>query len=418
MIRLAVPERGTATVSAAHWSAVASQEAFWKLVQAGIITAETGKAGGWNLRGSCYVGRALIGDVLLEVHEKFSGSFEKLLTLGPVKTPLVAKTAAPVTPDTLSTPLLISLFIRAAKTYLSGFKLTQYASREDQGTLASGRLNIRRTVQLRAKGMMHQVAFTRTVLSADLDINRAVYAALREVDFIARATPVASQDLATARALSTALSECLPSVWKARKGSLQDEAIKAANQPGLHPVTRDVASLAVAVLDSAGFGGATSWTRTVERSWFVNLETQFEDAVRAEIKRQLAPNLAVTGPVRRPSLFDPDPGRYQANPDIVVSHEGATIAIGDAKYKEFTGWPAAADVHELLSHASAYQAPKAFFVFPHEERFVCSKLGRAATGCEVWAFGITFDRFQDDLSTVLSLTGLIEELPETVVSVQ
>lgn len=418
MIKLAVPERGTSAVSAANWNAVASQEAFWRLVQAGIITAETGKAGGWNLKGSCYVGRALIGDVLLEVHEKFTGSFEKLLALGPVKAPLVAKAAAPVTPDPLSTPLLISLFIRAAKTYLSGFKLTRYASREDQGTLASGRLNIRRTVQLRAKGMMHQVAFTRTILSADLDINQAVYAALREVDFVARVTPVAPQDLATARALSTALSECLPSVWKARKGSLQERAIKAATQPRLHPVVRDVASLAVAVLDSAGFGGATSWTRTVERSWFVNLETQFEDAVRAEIRRQLTPGLSVTGPVRRPALFDPDPGRYAANPDIVVGSEETTIAIGDAKYKEFTGWPAAADVHELLSHASAYQAPKAFFVFPHEERFICSRLGRAAMGCDVWAFGITFDRFQDDLTAALKIAGLAEELPGTAVGVQ
>jgi hypothetical protein len=392
---------------------LASAEAFWKLVQTGIITAETCKAGGWNLKGSCYVGRALLGDVLLEVHEKFSGSFEKLLSLGPARAPLVAKASAPVTPDPLSTPLLISLFIRAAKTYLSGLKLTRYVARDDQGTLASGRLDIRRTVQLRAKGMMHQVAFTRTVLSADLPINQAVYAALREIEFIARVTPVASQDLASARALSTSLSECLPSVWKARKGSIQDKAIEAAGHAGLHPVIRDVTSLAVAVLDSAGFGGATSWTRTVERSWFVNLETQFEDAVRAEIKRQMAPEFSVTGPIRRPALFDPDPGRYAANPDIVVTTDGSTAAIGDAKYKEFAGWPSAGDVHELLSHAAAYKSPKAFFVFPHEEEFICNSLGRGATGCEVWAFGVTFDRFQEDLAQVLSLTGLRAELPES-----
>lgn len=409
MISLAVPERGTAKVSASEWNVLAAEAGFWRLVQAGIIAAETGKAGGWNLKGSCYVGRALFGDVLLEVHEKFSGSFEKLLSLGAAKAPLVANAAAPVTPDPLSTPLLVSLFIRAAKTYLSGFKLKRYVARDDQGTLASGRLNIRRTVQLRARGKMHQVAFTRTVLSGDLAINQAVYAALREVEFIARVTSVASQDLASARALSTSLSECLPSVWRLRRGFIQEKAIEAAERGNLHPVVRDVSSLAVAVLDSAGFGGASSWTRTVERSWFVNLETEFENAVRSEIKRQLTPACKVSGPLSRPPLFDPDPGRYAANPDVVIKNGEACTAIGDAKYKEFTGWPSASDVHELLSHAAAYRTSKAFFVFPHEAGFVSNFFGTSVTGCQVWAFGVTFDCFQEDIKRVVALCGLPEQ---------
>lgn len=404
MITITVPERGTASLTPVEWTALADDDAFWRLVLAGIVTAETRKGGGWQLRGSCYVGRTLVGGCLLEVKEKFSGSYEKLLSLGLSRPPKYTKTSSPVAPDRNSTSLLISLFIMSAKTYLSGFKISEYEMREDKGTLASGRLNIRRTVGLRSRGLSHQVAFTRSVLTADLDINRIIYAALREVGVVARFVPINRNDVSTARALAVTLSECRSSLWNS-VDDLKERATAFSERKDIHPVARDAVSLAAAVLDAAGFGGAGSWAKVVGRSWFVNLETQFENAVRAEIKRQLHTS-TVTGAVRRPPLFKPDPGRYAANPDVVIARGEAIMAIGDAKYKEFTIWPSASDVHELLAHSAAYGVKRAFFVFPHEERYFVKSLGRAPTGCHIWVFGVTFDNFEDDIGRLLDEMAL------------
>src|SRR5690606_16785087 len=126
---------------------------------AGIVRVESRKGRGWQLRGTCYVGRAIIGGKVLEISEKFEGSFAKLLSLGRANAPLVTKTHSPVTPDARSTPLLIALFIRAARRYLSGHKRVDYIGLRERGTLVGGRLDVRGTARLHAKGMRHQAAF-------------------------------------------------------------------------------------------------------------------------------------------------------------------------------------------------------------------------------------------------------------------
>lgn len=409
---ISVPERGTAAISAADWVRLSQDQSFWKLVNAGVVGAESRKGGGWQLKGACYVGRAIVGGDVLEVSEKFEGSFAKLLSLGAARALTTTPTEAPVTPDEHSTPLLIMFFIRAARRYLSGHKLIDYVGRRDKGTLVGGRLDIRGTARLHAKGMRHQAAFVRTTITADVPLNRAIYAALRQVERISKAIPVARDDLASARALSSILEECLPSVRSASKSALFEAAFEASERHGLDSPIGEVGSLAAAVLDSAGFGGADVWDRTIGRSWFVNLETQFETAVRSLVGKILGEAYRVERAVRRPPLFHPASGRYAANPDVVIRHVGQTAAIADAKYKDLSSWPSTADVHELLCHASAYGAKKAFLIFPSETRFDSKYLGRSAGGCEVWSFGVTFDRLEEDLRLALSIARFSED-PET-----
>lgn len=405
-MKISVPERGTSPVNNADWSALSSDEGFWRLVEAGIVGVETRKGGGWQLRGTCYVGRSIIGGNVLEISEKFGGSFAKL-SLGAPKAPLVANAQAPVTPDAASTPLLIALFIRAARRYLSGHKRIDYIGRNGKGTLVGGRLDVRGTARLHAKGMRHQAAFVRNATTADVGVNRAIYAALRQVEFLSRTVSIAREDLAAARALSTVLEECLPSVRNSPKGALAAAAAEASTRYGRNSPVGDAASLAAAVLDSAGFGGTQAWTRTIERSWFVNLETQFEEAVRACVKAQLKGYYRTDRAVGRPPLFRATKGRYAANPDLVIRDGDGAVAIADAKYKDLAGWPSASDVHELLCHASAYGAQKAFLVFPNENGFDSRHFGISATGCDVWAFGVTFDDFEDDIRSALAMTGLV-----------
>lgn len=417
---LSVPERGSTRITSAQWKSIADQSGFWELVGAGIIGVETDKRGGWQLNGNCYVGRAQLGNVIVEVHEKFPGSFQRLLSLGELTAPKI--TAAPSSTTSLddSTPFLISLFLDAARKYLSGYKVTQYDETLERGVLASGRLKLRETIQLRARGISHQIAFSKQKLSADNPINRVIYAALRQVEQISQTVTITKKDVATARALSILLDECRPSVWRAVPGSLQQAAIRELQRKFSSEVSNEATSLAVAVLDSSGFGGTIGATRSVDRSWFVNLETQFEIAIRKGLANQLASSVySVTRAISRPALFEPDPGRYRANPDFVVQEHDTAIAIGDAKYKHFQGWPNSADVHELIAHAAAYKASTAFFVFPTEKKLLAKNLGVSATGCDVWAFGIRFDRFDDDLKSLLRMTGILPaDEPQLVTSTE
>jgi hypothetical protein len=406
-----VPERGIADVSPEVWAELSANRSFWRLVDSNIVQTEATSAGKWRLKGTCYVGRALIGNVVLEISEKFAGAFETLVSLGPLKAPKITQTPSPIAKSTGSTAILIALFVRAVRRYLAGFKKVSYVKVPDAGTIAGGRLDVTQTLRLRAKGMAHQVAFDRSVLSADLPFNRCIYAALTEVERLSRLALVASGDIAAARVLRATLGECLPSVLATRPNELAKIAAQLATQRQSRPEISDVISLAGAVLDAAGFGGSEPWQRYIERSWFVNLETFFEEAIRNVVQQLLGTNFAVGSAQDRPPLFDQMLQRYRANPDIVVfDSTRAAVAVGDAKYKDLIGWPSSSDVHELLAHAAAYHSSKAFLFFPSDGQFWCRSFGSAATGCEVWAFGITFDALVSDVRHSLETVGLLDAM--------
>ncbi len=107
--------------------------------------------------------------------------------------------------------------------------------------------------------------------------------------------------------------------------------------------------------------------------------------------------------------------RYRANPDVVILQPGKqVVAIADAKYKDFTDWPAPSDVHELLAHAAGYGAPKAMLYFPDDMQFSVRPFGTSVTNCAVWAFGITFADFASDVRTSLAIAGLLNVDPSKI----
>ena len=394
-----VTERGGVPLTRADWSAFSGDHYFWKLVSDNIIRVEADGSNRWKLRGTCYVGRAIIGGRILQIVEKFPGALEALVRLGALQAPRVERVPSPVTPTPDSTTILVTVFLEAVRKYLSGAKRSRYVHTPDVGAIVGGRLDIMRTAALRARGIFHQVAFDRTVLSADVPLNRCVYSALREIERLSRVAEIPPAQVARARALRIGLSECLPSVFNVRRAELAALAAREAEGEFVRSDSeaRDVAALAGAVLDAAGFGGAEASARTIERAWFVNLETFFEEAVRRVVRDALNGIASVSGPKKRPSLFNPDNGRYHANPDIVITHNGETIAIGDAKYKDFSNWPSVSDVHEIIAHASAYGAGTAVLFYPDEAKIGIRSFGDAATGCRLLAVGLSFETMAADV---------------------
>lgn len=400
-----VPERGAVTVSNDEWLSLSGHREFWDLVDAKIIKVER-RSAGWSLQGQCYVGRAVVGDTVVQATEKVAGSFAALVRALSVHDAKVLATAAPSSDDDYTAALLVSLFVQATRRYLSSRKLVGYTQTHERGALVGGRLDVAGTARLRARGMVHQAAFLKTVLTADLPPNRALYAALAEVEKLSRILPIEDSDVAAARVLRVSMSECRRGAMDTSSARLAEVAYQEGSAMNRKSVLGDALSLAAAILDGAGFGGSGDWTRTVRRSWFVNLENMFERAVRLAIGEAL-PQCAVSGPQLRPSLFQSFADRYRANPDVLIRSGPDVIAIADAKYKELDGLPAAADVYELLAHAAAYKAQSALLVYPTDAAARLVPLGVAATGCNVWALEVPFANFRAAISNALEQINLV-----------
>ena len=198
---ITVPERGALALSRSEWASLSNDPKFWRLVEHNIVHVEAGRSGGARLKGTCYVGRALIGSTALEVVEKFPGAFAALVKLGLLRSPKITAAPSLLAASTETLAILISLFLHAVRKYLAGYRLMSYIQVPDSGIFIGGRLDIGRTLRLRARGLAHRAAFNRTVLTGDIPFNRCIYAALRSIESLSRAASLSLSDVTTARAL-------------------------------------------------------------------------------------------------------------------------------------------------------------------------------------------------------------------------
>lgn len=74
-----VPERGTAVVERDQWAVLREAPEFWRLADAKIVAVEQRGRNSVRLAGGAHVGRAHVGGMLLEVHEKVPGAAAALM---------------------------------------------------------------------------------------------------------------------------------------------------------------------------------------------------------------------------------------------------------------------------------------------------------------------------------------------------
>jgi hypothetical protein len=400
-VTIRVTERKDAPITAAQWAVISVDPAFTVLVRKGILKAEASSNGGWALAAGNHVGKAILGGMTVEVSEKITGAFAALAEILAPRAFRMAAAPSPISPSDAPQAILARMFLASVRTYLSGAKLLEYATRQETGAYVSGRLSVVRTAHMRARGMRHKVAFSRSVLTDDLPLNRSIYAALGWLMLQAEASSLTISDISAARTLRAGFAECADGARDSDRNDLITFALSEAEAPGRRREVSEVAALAAAILQSATLTVDGNWDGSLPRSWFVNIENLYERAVRVCIADVLAGVARVCGPIDRPLLFPELPGRYGANPDVVIRLPGLTV-LADAKYKDFEGLPSTPDVFELLSHAAAYKASRALLVFPASGSFERRRLGRAETGCEVWAFAIPFGELRDRLRTALA----------------
>ncbi|HOE81842.1 MAG TPA: hypothetical protein PK329_02570 [Myxococcota bacterium] len=407
-----VPERGRVDVTQVEWRNLASAPAFWSLVEKGIISVEHPSANRVRLVGTCYVGRAIIDDVVVEVHEKVEGALAALLAHATRASFRVEKLAAPASELGPLIGLLAAQFVEALRRYVSRGREFFYRREKRVGSLVGGKVDVTGTIRLHARGLRHLVQFEKNTVAHNTPFNRVALAALREVDRLSRLVPVDRDAVAHARALAILFSDCRDTsvLFGARS-----EMVRLAQ--GLEAETkdsarRDLLALSMLLLAHESFEHTASTGSASPRAWFLNLETLFEAAVRNTMDFVVGPGARVSAGRDAPMpIFPATPIKeYRANPDLVVRTGSTAAAVGDVKYKAIDEGPAASDIYQLLVHATAFGSAEAFLVYPSDS-FSCTDLGVSTAGPRVRVFAVDARDLADHMGRVLDVLGVPKSVP-------
>jgi 5-methylcytosine-specific restriction endonuclease McrBC regulatory subunit McrC len=399
-----VPERGSKQVAGDAFRALAGSADFWRLVDAKILRIEHAGADRFDLHGIGWVGQAVIGEVTLNLTEKVSGSLAVFLGHATGDAFRVADAEASASSMGTLIRLLIHAFLDRTRLYVSRGVESAYESCEETGSMIGGALDVPKTVRLRAGGFKHMAAFSRPRLHRDLPQNRVIAAALRQVEFLAPQVELEAVDLSTARSLAQFFGDARP--LEVLQGVPERWAREARRLSGdrLQSLERDLLTLAAVVLAHLSFETENRVPDRTPRSWFLSLESLFEDAVRRVLGTVSPRNISVLdGGPQRP-IFSAVSGRFRAQPDLVLLDDAAVRAIGDVKYKNWAGLSTHnlhPDLYQLLAHSSAFNSNKAFLVFAHDE-FESIRLGHSASGVETWAFAIDVRDLEGGLRRALA----------------
>ena len=226
-----------------------------------------------------------------------------------------------------------------------------------------------------------------------------------EVGRICHLVGIEPDDAARARGIALLFSDCRDT--QVLVGDRADLVRLASNltTSNLTVQQRDIAALASVILAHEGFEGLTDSGLLVPRSWFLNLEQLFEQAVISLLREVVPPGTFVShGRMNPQPIFERETLVYQAHPDIVLVHESGRVTVGDVKYKNWLGTAVASDLYQLLVHTSAFSGSTSFLVFPHDE-YQARSLGEAVTGPDAWLFALDVSNLTDSVARMAGDLG-------------
>jgi hypothetical protein len=145
---------------------------------------------------------------------------------------------------------------------------------------------------------------------------------------------------------------------------------------------------------------------TVPDSFFLNLETLFQDAVTQVLSEVLVPLKVWNGAELECPLFEELKNRYVADPDFVIGTESDRLLVGDCKYKEIEHYPSHSDVYQLLSHCEALNVERAMLIYPGNG-FAFSNLGKTHSGVTIHFARVRISELREDLRECMSKVGVV-----------
>lgn len=389
LIPINVPERGrTPDLNPETWSKLERSDSFWQLVERHRIQVSHRGVNRVALVGTSYVGRAVFDDVSLEISEKVEGALASLLSFATQTAFKVDPAEAPATELGVLAALLVRQFLSRVIEYVSQGRDFRYALQPGVSSLVGGRIDLKNTISLRARGVRHLIAFNKNIVVRSTPKNRVLYASLREVENLAGLVPINPDDVATARGLAALFDDCCDAELlfgeRANIAHLAEHLAKGCE--GREACDRDLLALASIILSHESFEHSCHLDGTVPRAWFLNLEALFETSVRRVLRNLCEPEIDVgKGPKPKPLIFKKQ--RRRADPDLVLRRGKTVLAVGDVKYKDWAKGIKRSDLYQLLIHAAAFNSPLCFLIYPHH-KFECVDLGKSATDCATYGFAV------------------------------
>lgn len=398
--RVSVPERGYTDVDSDLWTVLQSSQGFRRLHEKGIVEVAYRPLGRIRLKGTCYVGHAICDDVLLEFREKVDGALSALLAHASHSAFRLARAQAAKSELSNLVALLVSQFLDVVTAYASAGRRFHYVMRKSVGSLVGGKLDITRSIQLRARGLGHLLAFEKNTIAFSTMVNRVISTALAEVEHLARVVQLPDGVVAKSRGLAMLFADCKDHETLYRERSYFAAQASILAETERVELVRDIMSLASIVLAHESFEVAGGQSASIPRTWFLNLETLFEAAIRNVLVSLCDNDVTVRRGGDAPqAIFSKERSRYRANPDIIIASASGVSHVGDVKYKNYDGSASSGDVYQLLAHAEAFGARSAFLIFPgdvYSER----NLGVSRGGIETNLFSIRVQHLNEDLAAV------------------
>lgn len=397
-------ERSSRPLGRQEYEYLAGHPDFWRAAREGIVSLERPDANSYAIRAAGVIGQMLVGQYLIQIEEKIPGALDSLLSFAQDPSAHIVALPSFVREEGMVLSSFIERFLDLVDSYLLTGRRKTYVQSRTWGTMPRGRIDLLRTMALWATGRKDLVAFAVDELSARIPENQLIGLALDVADRIIslpRHRRLRSR-VRTASILfeDTGYHTFLRSTPADIEGLHEAASVR---MPALQQLW-DLARVIVLHFGLSGLGGREG----TPVSWFVNLETLFEDCLRRLVRVAAERSgFRATGWQEQPRYVFPRSKDYRAKPDVVLWRGETPVAVLDPKYKNPQTSPSGDDLYQLLIHAQAFSVCQAALIYP-SQGFTAKNMGESMSRVRVWAFTVNVRNLAEDAATIVAtLAGAV-----------
>lgn len=397
-------ERSTTALTPRSYRILRASERAQRLLQEGVLSFIQSARTPYGVRSGCYVGQAVLEDgSRLVIREKSEGALRSLVAAAAIDDirSIDIPSAAATQSEILE--LFAERFLEYLGEYLRHGRKKVYRALHEQTSSPKGRIDFVRSFRTLARGNAFSLACRRHDLTADVIENRLLGRALLAIEMMAASKSISRRVGELGRNYSPLFAD----VDTCSAGRLSYRMLATAFQDVLNNavINEDLQRAMMygrAICLHLGAWPTDSQWLAIPHSFFVNLESLFENAVRANLKTA-SPFLAVSkGASLQSPVFKSLPERYIADPDIVFqSASGDVVLVSDCKYKILEGSPGHSDVYQLLAHCSALDCTFGALFYP-DDQFEIRPIGITSAGVEIFAVTLRISSLEQDAKSVVS----------------
>lgn len=397
-----IQSRATLSIDRATYIFLERDRDFERLVVGGVFSLTRSRTTPFGLKAGPYVGSALLsGGVRLQITEKETGSLKALIAWASPPDFRDAEVLSAGKKDAEIILVLAMNFLASLGLYLRRGRLKEYNTDRNVSTKPRGKLDLRATLALRARGHAPELVSRQQNLTGNIAANQLLSFALGKLISVFSSLnrkPETVQALNFAHAFSDVTTTAVQNMPHDERRTLFSETLELASSfPELRGALRD----AQPFLFDGGLG-VSNPDFILPRSYFLNLETLFEEATRNVASELLQAHgiVVAKGSLHKKSLFGPARKTYIADPDLIASYNAKVLLVGDCKYKIFSEKPDHGDVYQILAHATACDTKIAALFVPGQTNQVV-ELGRTANDISLFVAALRPAFLREDIKAFL-----------------